>query len=157
MDLSQKKLLLDKYWKAETSIEEESILKESFGKLNNAEKKYFKMLNKLEEINLDELFDEVIMGKIKLSGKISKWAIYRNNYNLIAASIVIVMVSVLLIFGFQKEKVKPVAMENDPRKAFEMTKQALMMISSRLNKGTEYTKEFSLFDQTKTKIKRLEN
>lgn len=157
MDSNQKQRLLDKYWKAETSNDEESVLKGNFYELDNSEKEYFKILNQLEESSLDESFDEALMHKINTPRKISGWAVYKNNYKLMAASIVILMVSVLLVFNLKKDNVTPLAAEDDPKKAFEMTKQALMMISSRLNKGTDYTNELVKFDQAKTKINKLEN
>jgi hypothetical protein len=158
MDSNPKKQLLDKYWEAETSNEEELALKSSSEQLDSPEKEYFEMLNKLDAEILDASFDKEVMQKITAPKQTSStWVVYRNNYKLIAATIVLVMVSGLLIFNFQKEKTAPLAMEDDPKKAFEMTKQALMMISSRLNKGTDYTNELVKFEQTKSKINKLEN
>lgn len=157
MDLNQKKQLLDKYWKAETSNEEELVLKNSSEQMDSPEKEYFGLLNQLEAQSLDASFDEDLMQKISTPPRMSGWTVYKNNYKLIAASIVMVMVAGLLIFNFQKQKTAPLAMEDDPKKAFEMTKQALMMISSRLNKGTDYTNELVKFEQTKSKINKLEN
>ncbi len=157
MDLKQKQSLLDEYWKAETSIEEESVLKQEAKGNDSPEAQYFDILSRFDDIKLDDSFDDNFMKKTIPTDKTSTWDVYRNSYKLIAASIVIVLASMLLIFSIQQEKAKPLAMEDDPKKAFEMTKQALMMISSRLNKGTEYTKELGLFDHTKSKIKKLEN
>ena len=132
---SQIENLLEKYWKGETSLEEEKVLKAHFKSnpgLSN-ESHYFRYLNKQKST----LYEG--------SKGISK----RNAWISAAATITIGVVTAALVFNDAKRD--PFAIE-DPEKAFEATKNALLMIGGELQDGQNHTMELTKFNKAKEEL-----
>lgn len=132
---SQIDKLLEKYWNGETSLEEEQVIKTYF-KSNPAltgEGHYFRYLSKEKRV------------KYKGSKGINK----KRAWLSAAATVTIGVITAALVFNDAKKD--PFAIE-DPEKAFEATKNALMMISGELKEGKNHTLELSKFNKAKEEL-----
>ncbi|WP_425392324.1 hypothetical protein [Ekhidna sp.] len=132
---SQIDKLLEKYWNGETSLEEEKMLKKHF-KSNPAltnESHYFRYLTNEKSVKY-----EGSKGVNKKRAWISA-----------AATVTIGIITAALVFNDAKKD--PFAIE-DPQKAFEATKNALMMISGELKEGKEHTLELSKFNKAQEEL-----
>jgi hypothetical protein len=142
MELPIKKLL-EKYWNGETSVSEEQEIKDFFKKNPSLadEGLYFRGLSKQKEVYAGSLFQH----PGKNAGK-SNW------YSAVAAALMLGIV-VSSFFITQNQKPKQFVID-DPKEAYEVTRQALMMVSAGLNEGKTYTAEIEKFNKTKQIIKK---
>ena len=140
MDL-QNEQLLEKYWRGETSITEEKLIRE-----------YFKQNPDLSMEG--QYFGKVASGQSKMPGKAFKHPgrKRRLTWLSIAAAVIIGLLS--LPFVFQQETTQDQFAVENPTEALEITKVSLMMVSNGLNKGKTYSKELSKFNEVKTIIKK---
>ncbi len=137
---SQIEKLIDKYWNGETSLEEERIVKDHF-KTNPAltnESNYFRALNQKKSIKFD--------GQVVKKRRSTPWLSA-------AATIAIGVVTAILIINDAKKD--PFAID-DPEKAFEATKRALLMIGSELKDGQAYTMELTKINKAKNELEETE-
>lgn len=155
--------LLKKYWDGDADQQEEMELKGFFsseeGSLHQ-DAEYFRYLNRKNAENpLGSKFDEELLKMIEQKGKTdSKVKNFSVRYWYIAASLALFL-SVSIIFKDEifKGGVKPPVAQadtfEDPQKAFEETKKALLFLSSRLNQGNEYAAQFSKFEKSQEVVK----
>jgi hypothetical protein len=155
--------LLNKYWDGDADQQEELELKKFFsseaGSLHR-DAEYFRFLNlKNAENPLDNKFDEELLQKIGHQDKPDSIVIsFSTRYWYIAASLALFL-SVSIIFKdeiFKGDVKPPVAQADtfeDPEKAFEETKKALLFLSSRLNQSNEYASQFSKFEKSQEVVK----
>lgn len=132
---SQIDKLLEKYWNGETSLEEEKVIKSHFKSnpaLNN-EGHYFRYLAKQQAQ--------------KYEG--SKAMSTRKAWLSAAATITIGVITAALVFNDAKKD--PFAID-DPEKAFQATKEALMMIGAELNQGQSHTLELTKINKAKEEL-----
>lgn len=161
MDSKRIEELLDKYWKAETSVEEEQQLHAYF--CNNdvpeawkdtaAMFRYFDA-NKSKSLG-DRSFD---LDLVKRMQQPARSKVLRLVYNTmrIAAGIAVLVLAVWFIRKDVKET-NPVVLEdtyNDPKMAFEETKKALLMISKSFGKAEEQAKKINMFNEAQEEIQR---
>lgn len=139
MELQIKKLK-EKYWNGETTVEEEKELKTLLHKQegNNPEKIFFE---ELEERKQDE-------GKIEFT-----YPKTRNNFiwkiSSIAATIIIL---IAFAIGYNSyEQPDPYEITN-PEQAYEVSLQALRLVSSELNKGMTYSSRIEKINEVKKSI-----
>ena len=131
---SQIKELQEKYWAGKTTVEEERILKEYFGKKESTETEslYFNHLKRASEQKPDRAFWH--------PGRKIGWPRW-----LMAAAITVgILAGAYLVQIYQKQNAFLV---EDPQQALEITRQALMTISSGMNKGTVYVDNLQKFDE----------
>ncbi|MEO9481816.1 MAG: hypothetical protein ABJG47_00130 [Ekhidna sp.] len=132
---SQIDKLLEKYWNGETSLEEEKVIKSHFKSnpaLNN-ESHYFRFLTKQKSQKYE--------GS-KVTSRKKAWLSA-------AATITIGVVTAALVFNDAKKD--PFAID-DPEKAFQATRDALMMIGSELNQGQNHTMELTKINKAKEEL-----
>jgi len=163
MDSKKAEALREKYWEGKTSLEEETELKRylSAGSFSNEpDKTYFDFLHNKSMLKpLNEAFDNEILDLIHEKNNALKPKKNMLTYWYIAASLVLV-ISASIIFRNEIIKVeKPINVVqtdtyDDPEKAFEETKRALLLISSRLNQTNEYTSQFSKFEESQKNLKK---
>ena len=160
MRMDSKKLeeLLQKYWDCETSLEEEQQLREYFKgndipELGKEAAVLFNYFEQQKNKAVNEQFDESVLGQLKKpKGKVT---------NLVQTSLRIaagVAVVVAAVFFVRQEirKGDAVAMEDtfdDPQKALEETKKALMMISKGFGRAEQQAKKINLLNEAQDKIK----
>ena len=160
MRMDSKKLeeLLQKYWDCETSLEEEQQLREYFkgnaipeqGKEAAALFNYFEQ-QKNNSVN--EQFDKSLLGQLKKpKGKVTNLV----QISLRIAAGVAVVVAAIFFVRQEIRKNDAVAMEDtfdDPQKALEETKKALMMISKGFGRAEQQAKKINLLNEAQDKIK----
>jgi len=128
--------LLEKYWEGKTSLEEEQLIKSHFQSTTSLtnEGHYFRYLNKQKQTTL----------------KASKSSFKKSrNWLSAAATITIGLITAVLVFNDVNKD--PFA-EDDPQKAFEATRNALMMIGAGLNEGQVHAMELTKFNKAKNEL-----
>lgn len=152
MDLQKIKILLDKYYKGETSLEEERILKEYFGQQNPSDKdiadkqilNYFNSDKIAVPANFNQEINTIIENEWKRDTKrrfirIVKWSSS-------VAAVFIIAVGILIL-----TKDKP-PLYTDTYKttdeAYLETKKVLLYISNTMNNKTAGIKYLSNFNDT---------
>lgn len=148
------KKIVDKYWRAASSLAEEQQLKKAASEaMQSAKEKdtqYFDTLNSFSKLTLDASFEEELLKKISTSEKVrprlTSYMAIRN----IAASILLIMGTAYSVWFVQEQQQKNLASEL----AFEEAKSALLLMSSQLNKGTSSTYTIRKFSTTQQKLKK---
>ena len=135
MEAQKIETLVDKYLDAETSLKEETILRDYFNNNNNIEPhlQEYKILFSYFESEKLESYDKPINLPVKRN-----W-----NWVGIAASVVLLFG---MYFGYENNQ------KYEARLAYQQTNEALSLIASNLNKGTESIKYLGEFDKTSKKI-----
>ena len=160
MDSEKIDELLSKYWKGETSLEEEQQLQDYFRKTQVPEQlketaALFRYFDEQKGKSLTDVsFDRNVMRNIAApkKGKISSM-IY--NSMRIAAGIVVLVVAIWLV-RIEVRKSTPQDTYDDPKMAFEETKKALMMISKSFGTAEEQAKKINLFNEAQDEIRKEE-
>jgi len=162
MDSKKAEALLRKYWEGKTDLNDEKELKKFFltkEKNENLPVDYFKQLSKKGAYSpLGAEFDAEILNLIQHENIDKKHKNFSIKYWYIAASLALI-VSASIIFKNEifsvESPTKVVEMDTyqDPEKALEETKKALLFISSRLNQSNEYAMQFSKFEHNQNTIK----
>lgn len=147
------KQLSEKYWKANTTLEEEQELRKNITSSNDPidpqEVEYFSTLEQFLSLKLDDDFDNRFFDKIESEQK--SVSIYRQKWFQLAAS---VMLMIGMVGGFHSYKQRQLARQQEARAAFEVAKSALFMVSEKMNQGNQYTVNGLVkFDETQQKIK----
>ena len=154
MDFKQVEPLLDKYWAGETTLAEETVLKQffQFGNVPPHLLQYRELfLDEDEEINpeLGAAFNQQIRAKLvqKTKKKPRVW--------LRIAAIGLVLIG-LSVVAFQTT-LAPVELTaedtySDPKEALEETKKAFALISTNWEKGETQANSLRNFDRTQQKI-----
>ena len=136
---SRIKGLLEKYWAGETSIQEEIELKEHFRKNPSltSEGSYFRELNRLKAD------PEVKFTHPGRAGRKARWSV--------AAAVTIGLMAAMMVIQ-DARKQREFAVE-DPKEAFEITRKALLMVSSGLNEGKTYSTEINNLNKAEELIR----
>ena len=164
MDLKENRMhsLREKFWNGETSLEDERLLKEYYRHLPEEyaalpEEQYFILLASDPDAILDENFDVEVMSKIRDENKPRSMAPWLTGL----AAILLLVLTIGLVRFFAPAKpdapsiaVQPASALKDPElaRAYEQTREALMFVSSKLNKGQEQTLLLGKFDKAKQQV-----
>ncbi|MGK7390535.1 MAG: hypothetical protein ACNS60_09290 [Candidatus Cyclobacteriaceae bacterium M2_1C_046] len=167
MEREQIKELLEKYWEGETNLEEEKALKQYFARPDvpedlRQEGAFFQYLGLQEDwVGLeDEEILEILRNEPQQKNN-KQFRLYIENFAKVAAAILIVAVAVFFIredYESRKEQMDPVLSDTfeDPQKAFEETKKALMLVSRQFNKGHKHAAKIGAFDDATDKVQDLD-
>ncbi len=164
MEYSRIKALLEKYWEAETSLEEESELKTFFNSdavPNDLEEyKYLFVYFSEEQKKVSTIKDEELLGFIEKQEQgeaptkmVSMWY---SNYSKIAAVLLFLVVATFFINKeLSDENIERFNKETfeTPEEAFAETKKALQMLSKNLGKGKKEAKKIAVFNKAQEEIK----
>lgn len=160
--------LLERYWQGETTLEEEKELKlfftgEDVPEELQKEGAFFNYLNAQHQKTAPD--DEEIIAMIsKLQPEAPKKEKHVNMWLLNAgkAAAVILIISVAAFFIRQdyesrKEQMDPVLADTfeDPQKAFEETKKALMLVSQQFGKGKKHAQKLKALDDATETVQEL--
>ena len=159
MDSKRIDELLEKYWNAETSLEEEQQLRAYFTGSNTPDHlketaslfRYFES-NKKKSLN-DVSFDGKIISHVS-TPKRSKVIKLVYNAMRIAAGIAVLVVATWFVRD-EIRKSTPQALVDtydDPKMAFEETKKALQMISKGFGTAETQAKKISVFNEAQEEI-----
>lgn len=160
--------LLEKYWNGETSLEEEKIIKDYFSTDDvpeewQQEAGFFKFLDHQQE--RVTLKDEEILAHLEAvkparhrqTGAIRLWM---QNAGKAAAVVAIIAVAALFVredYMSKKEQMDPVISDTfeDPQKAFEETKKALLLVSQQFGKGKKHAQKLKVLDEAAQEVQEL--
>jgi len=134
---SQIENLKQKFWKGKTSVEEEKMLKKHFQNESSSktEAGFFAEIAKRKTIENNSEFS-LPHKKNRLIWQITT----------MAASVLIL---VTLAFGLGNLNNKNPYTIDDPQQAFEISRKALMLVSTKLNKGRTYSAEIYKINEVK--------
>ena len=168
MDFQKIDELLEKYWNADTSPEEEATLRRYFSEnevphhLKGVAGLFRQYQADRQFKNLDPDFDTELLQNISGQRKPFAWRPLLR----IAAVLTIFLLAALLL---KQHLLTPQAMKpahvahtqvqdttdtyQDPQLAYEQTKQALLLLSSLMNEGTQHMEELEKFSEVQETIK----
>jgi len=155
MEAKNQSDLVKKYWEGESTAEEEKQLLESdlLG-LEETDQAHFEQLKEFSKMSLGANFGKEIMAKIEEENT----PVRRLNPKMLWSAAAAVLICLSMYFLYQPlnqttEELQIAALEEDPEKAFEITKQALLLVSSKLNKAAKVELPLDKFEKVQTKIK----
>ena len=156
MDLKLEELL-GRYIEGISTSEEEAILREQLKnpQLTGDMKQLadlFAFCESERSIAIpDDQFDKQLLKKIEKSQNPARLGLLWKMAGIAAAILMIISLSYV---AFNEEPLPAVAEDTytDPKKAFEETKKALMMLSSRFNEGTEQVEKLETFQEVQDEI-----
>lgn len=154
-----------KYWNGISDLDEEQALKRRFSADNQEqiENEFFNYLAfKKEEKLTDRDFDSELISRIRNNQEAKRSLFHKINWRIAAAVLVLFTAGILFMKRQMDSKEiitssDPVVTEDtfeDPLLAYEETKKALLLISSKLNKSNAYTAEFVKFSQLQENLKK---
>ena len=153
MDWKTAKQLVEKYWQGETSWEEEQMIHEYFSESadyeSNDDYQYFQAIKSFQNQSLDATFEDRVIKAIQQRPSGKTFGIRK--YLAVAASIVVALGIGLSVFIQHEAREKK--RKAEIAEAFEVTKNALLLISTELNKGAAVAQELDAFDSVYEKIK----
>ncbi len=128
--------LLEKYWNGETSLEEEKKIKAHFSSKKNLspQARYFQGIEKQKKVTADITFR-------------------RSNFNRFSVAASVAVGLLVAFFVFKDAQQKDAFAVDDPQEALEITRNALMMVSSGLNEGKSYSAELKKINKAKNTSK----
>ncbi len=140
--------LLDKYWAAEASLEEEKELRSLLG--DNEAGEYeeltgmFDHFDAEKEVSLGADFDTELMAMIESEPevKVISFSEYFKRYASMAAAVLVLMVSSYVFIQNQDSYVQEDTFES-PEAALQEIKKQLLTVSMYMNKGNQQINELS--------------
>ena len=154
MDSKKIESLLNKYWDGNSTPEEEEWLGQLVRgnkeiELGDEDRGYFEMLNKYRTQYLPDSFELAVLNRIKENQRRGKM---RRFFSIAAVGLIFLTGGFILVQESVTDQNR-VAELQEAREAFELTKQALFVLSSELNRGASFTQELEQFDETFEKLK----
>ncbi len=155
MDFRKKEQLLKKYWKGETTVEEENWLK-AHAPAFRKEAAYLKQLQAFSEVALEQEFDMDFI-EAQESGK-TKPLVIRRILSIAATVLVLIALSVAsynimnTVSGELAEEKNISLTAAETEEAFEVAKQSLLLMSAKLNKGVKHTVELERFSEIRDRL-----
>ena len=146
--------LLEKYWQGETTLEEEAQLREHFQQAEPPPHlRHVAALFQHYEARpqLGKEFDRRIDAQLKEGRVVSLWPALLK----VAAAVMLFVAGALWLrsaYVLEEPTTVPVAVlpsdtYEDPEKAYEEAKQALLLVSSLMNEGTEHLSNLEEFSE----------
>lgn len=139
--------LLEKYWNAETDLQEEQdlrkMLKDSKDPAFEKEAALMDFYGDQKEKELGDEFDEEMLALIeKPETKVISIRTYFNRYVSIAAAVLVMAVSTALFLQNQNEYSSEETFET-PEQAYAEFKRQMLIVSNYMNKGNQTVSELS--------------
>lgn len=165
MDSKRIEELLQKYWDCETSLEEEQQLREYFRSEQVPEQLketavLFHYFETQRNKAVDEHFERNVVTQLKEQPKKKgKMVSLLHNSMRIAAGVAVLVAAVFFVRQ-EIRKNDTVAMEDtydDPQKALEETKKALMMISKGFGRAEQQAKKINMINEAQETIQAKED
>lgn len=156
METKKQSELVEKYWNGATTVaEEKALLNSSLDGVEEEEKMHFIQLKEFTKLSIEEGFETSLMAKIATQNEGNIRRLMPPVFWKIAAVILVGLSAYWLyepMMEMEAPKQQLAALEEDPEKAFEVTKQALLLISAKLNKATSVDIPLEKFEETRAKI-----
>jgi hypothetical protein len=162
MDSKRLEDLMARYWECETSLEEEQELHQYFATEPVPEQwkeaaTLFRYFEKQRKLGVAANFDESVVSRIKAPrGKMTSLVQISLR---IAAGVAVVLAAVFFVRQEIRKNDNELVFEDtydDPQKALEETKKALMMISKGFGRAEAQAKKINLLNEAQDKVKSKE-
>lgn len=177
MELQKINELLEKYWNGNTSLEEEQMLTQYFrdnevpARLKGVAALFCQFEAGRQTEVPDKDFDDQVLQKIsqvepaKVRSLPQRMLPQRQPLHgqlwLKIAAILLIFLTAGLLWLNQADRELPVAEQTettqdtyqDPQQAYEQTRQALLLVSSLMNEGTQHLEELEAFSEAQETIK----
>ena len=171
MEKQEIKILLEKYYDGNTSKEEDNILFEYFSNKTvdsefSSDKEYFSFLKneKIISSSINDLSDQIWNNiedyEKNISHKILKYSKLYKFTLAVAASLIIVMISITIFkhdLIFKKNQIQYTDTYDNPELAYMEAKKALLFVSEKFNKGTNHIKNLDTFEKGTKDLQLIEN
>lgn len=146
MELDKLEILLEKYFEGETSIAEESLLRDYFSSSNVAQhlEQYKPLFGYFTTAKQQEFIQEVPL--VTVSKKKSR------AWMSIAASFVVLLGAGMFTYFNYNTQVQDLGTYDDPEVAFRETQKALSLLSQNVNVGVESVQYIQEYETAKNKI-----
>jgi hypothetical protein len=163
MDSEHIDALLEKYWKSETSVEEEKelqalLIEKPVPDHLKETAALFRYFDRQKRKSLTDIsFDRDVIRKIQAPAMGKVRALLFNTMR-IAAGVVVLIVAIWLV-RMEVREITPAQTTDtydDPEMAFEETKKALMMISKSFSTAEQQAKKINLFNEAQQEIQKEE-
>ena len=149
---------LEKYWRGETSLEEEAQLRRYFRE--HEPPPHLRSVATLfrhydAPPRLDESFDERLKPHLREEKTVPMWPRLLR----IAAAVTLLLVGALWLSQSYDNPPTPAPVATvqdtyeDPERAYEEAKQALLLVSSLMNEGTQHLTKLEEFDEAQQQVK----
>ena len=159
MELPKVNELLEKYWQGETSREEEAQLRRYF-----REEEPPAALRSVAELfryydhppQLDEDFDEQLLAQLSEGKSVAMWPALLKIAAVVAIFLAGAWWTKQAYFTSPEPAVAIVTSSDtyeDPERAYEETKQALLLVSSLMNEGTQHLAKLEKFDEAQQTVR----
>lgn len=159
MDSEHIEQLLEKYWNCQTTLEEEKLLEDYFASTPATEGQkeaaamflYFRQ-SRQKELE-DRSFDTRVLRSLKKPS--AQLRTFMFNTMRIAAGVVVLLLAVWLVRLEIRESDPDIYADtyNDPDRAFQETKKALMMISKSFSTAEEQARKINLFNEAQQELR----
>lgn len=161
MDYERIKSLLEKYWSCETTLEEEEYLRKQLSRddLPPDLKEFaalFRYFKAQKDVKTQEGFEDRIIVTLTNKNRSGKRRYLSIVYKVAAAVILLLFViTIHQRFITVRDKATTLVQDTfeDPEKALEETKKALMLVSEKWNKGKNNIVKLSEFKKAEKTIK----
>ncbi len=159
--------LLERYLEGETSLGEERILRDFFAQkdLSAKYKPYSEMFHAFQTVASDRLndrrFDKAWTGKLRGRSGQGKSVFSSGRWYAVTGIAATLLLAVILFVPLRKlplvnhfsQKIEDTF--DDPRQAYQETIRALLVVSEKLNAGTDQMKDLEKFDAGMKEAERL--
>lgn len=152
--------LLNKYWRCETSLEEEQRLQAYFIEAQSVPDQFkdaaalFKYFQKQKRKALNDAeFDREVIKKMQAPAKGRISTLVFNTMRIAAGIVVVIMAAWLVRMEVRNATSSEIAdTYDDPQMAFEETKKALLMISKSFSTAEEQARKINLFNEARQDV-----
>jgi hypothetical protein len=162
MDSNRLDELIKKYWDCETSLEEEAQLREYFNGNDVPEQwketaALFRYFEEQKSKSVEPQFEPTVVNrlessKLKPEGRVAK--LFANAMRM-AAGVAVLLLAVYFVRQEIRKTDDHLAVKdtfNDPERAFEETKKALLMISKGFGSAGQHAKKINMINEAREKI-----
>ena len=148
--------LLEKYWEADTSLEEEAQLKALLQETEDSEeteevKAVFAHFEEEKGMELGDDFDTELLAMLeeKPAAKVVSFSTYFRRYASMAAAVLVIITSSYLFIKNENSYQQEDTFES-PEAALEEVKKQLLMVSNYMNKGNNQINEIGSLGKADT-------
>jgi len=162
MESAKIRELVEKYWEGDTTLEEEEQLRDYFSQEEAPEGlkneavlfRYYRTNTRFR--TLDAQFDDQLVQRIERKQSRQRWLVFRPMMS--AAAVVVLLLAAVVLFRTEPENPAPAITTTedtyeDPRLAYEQTKEALLLVSSLMNEGTQHIEKLETFSEAQETVK----
>lgn len=160
MDSKQVEELLKKYWECETSLEEEQQLRDYFCREDVPEQwketaRMFHYFETQKQKSVNKQFEETIIHKIKNPAQGKVMSLVQISLR-IAAGVAVLLAAIFFVRQEIRDDSQEMAFEDtydDPEKALEETKKALMIISQGFGRAEAQAKKINVLNEAQDQLR----